>query len=134
MRQQFEGARFALGKVTITAGAVEALADAGEHAATFLAHHVRGDWGEAGHFDTIQLTADERRRGWEATDDGGKINKSNVLNQRDRAMSEYTTFRAKRVWVITCLDPDGRDHGAAARRILTTGGETRTTSTQWSRH
>jgi hypothetical protein len=70
--------------VTITGGAVEALADAGQHAASFLARHARGDWGETGHFDQIELTADERRRGWEATDDPGKINKSNVLNGRAR--------------------------------------------------
>ena len=27
-----------------------------------------GDWGEFGHFELIELTEDERRRGWEATD------------------------------------------------------------------
>jgi len=93
LRRQLEGARFALGKVTITGGAVAALADGSEHAATFLARHVRGDWGECGHCDDIHLTADERRRGWEATDDSGKINKSNLLNRRDRVMSAYMTVR-----------------------------------------
>jgi hypothetical protein len=78
LRQEPEGARFPLEKVTITAGAVAALAEAGEHAAIFLARHARGDWGATGHFDQIELTDDERRRGWEATDDPGKINKSNV--------------------------------------------------------
>ena len=47
--------------VTITGGAVEALAEAGQHAASFLARHARGDWGENGHFDQIALTDDERR-------------------------------------------------------------------------
>ena len=98
---------FPLGKVTITGGAVEALAEAGQHAATFLARHARGDWGENGHFDLIELTENEHRRGWEATDDSGKINKSNVLNRRDRIMSEYATFRGRRLWVITCLDRGG---------------------------
>ena len=58
LRQELEGARFPLGKVTITGGAVEALADAGEHAATFLRCHVRGDWSEYGHCDKIQLSSD----------------------------------------------------------------------------
>jgi hypothetical protein len=104
LRHEPEGARFPLGKVTITGGAVEALADAGQHAASFLARHARGDWGETGHFDQIELTDDERRRGWEATDDPGKINKSNVLGCRDRIMSEYRTGRGQRLWVITSLD------------------------------
>jgi hypothetical protein len=72
LRQEPEGARFPLGKVTITGGAVEALADAGQHAVSFLARHARGDWGETGHFDQIVLTDDEHRRGWEATDDPGQ--------------------------------------------------------------
>lgn len=107
LQRELEGARFSLGKVTITGRAVEALADAGEHAAAFLARHVRGDWGEYGHYDEIELTADERRRGWEATDDSGKINKCNLLNRRDRIMSEFQTARGIRLWIITCLDGDG---------------------------
>jgi hypothetical protein len=96
-----------LGKVTVTGGAVEGLADAGEHAVAFLLRHVRGDWGAYGSCDEIQLTADERRRGWEATDDSGKINKSNLLRCQDRVMSEYETKRGKRLWVITSLDGVG---------------------------
>ena len=107
LRHELEKARFPLGKVTITGGAVDALAEAGEHAATFLVRHVRGDWGEYGHCDDIQLSADERRRGWEATDDSGKINKINLISRRDRVMSEYTTSRGRRLWVITCLDGSG---------------------------
>jgi hypothetical protein len=107
LRDQPEGARFPVGRVTITGGAIAALAASGEHAASFLARHVRGDWGENGHFDHIQLTEDERRRGWEATEDSGKINKSNVLNCRDRIMSEYQTGCGQRLWIITSLDGDG---------------------------
>ena len=107
LRHELENARFPLGKVTITGGAVGALAEAGEHAAAFLVRHVRGDWGECGHCDEIQLSADERRRGWEATDDSGKINKVNLINRRDRVMTEYTTFRGEKLWVITCLDGSG---------------------------
>lgn len=91
----------------ITGGAVAVLAAAGQHAAAFLARHVRGDWGENGDFDHIHLTHDERRRGWEATDDSGKINKSNVLARRDRIMSEYQTSHGQRLWIITPLDGGG---------------------------
>ena len=68
--------------------------------------HARGDWGKHGRFDQIELTDDERRRGWEATDDSGKINKCNVLNHRGHIMSEYATARGGRLWVIS--DWDGR--------------------------
>jgi hypothetical protein len=107
LRAEPNGARFRLGKVTLTPGAVEALGEASQHAAEFLARHVRGDWGALGHFDQVALTADERRRGWEATDDSGKINKSNVLNGRDDVMSEYQTNRGRRLWVITLLHRAG---------------------------
>jgi hypothetical protein len=73
LRQEFAGARFQLGKVTITGGAIAALAEAREHAAPFLARHVRGDWGKHGHCDDIPLTADERRRGWKATEDAESV-------------------------------------------------------------
>jgi hypothetical protein len=49
-RRAMDGATFALGKITITAGAVAALAESSQHAAEFLARHARGDWGEVGHF------------------------------------------------------------------------------------
>jgi hypothetical protein len=107
LRQELEGTRFPLGKVTITGGAVAALADGSEHAAAFLGRHVRGDWGEYGQCDEIRLTPDEQRRGWEATDDSGKINKLNLLNRQGRIMSEYRTGRGVRLWVITCLDRGG---------------------------
>jgi hypothetical protein len=103
LRREPDQARFRLGKVTLTPGAVEALGEASQHASEVLARHVRGDWGTFGHFEQIALTADERRRGWEATDDSGKINKSNVLNGRDDVMSEYETDRGRRLWVITSL-------------------------------
>ncbi len=107
LRQDLENALFPLGKVTITAGAINALADAGEHAAAFMARHARGDWGQYGQCDDIQLSPNERTLGWEATDDSGKINKSNLVNRRNHVMSEYTTARGARLWVITRLDGIG---------------------------
>ena len=53
------------------------------------------------------MSADERRRGWEATDDSGKINKSNLINVRDRVMSEYSTSQDRRLWVVTRLEGNG---------------------------
>lgn len=89
LRHELPGARFALGTVTVTPGAVAALAEAGEHAAAFLTRHVQGDWGAFGHCDAITLSDDELRRGWEATDDTGKVNCWNLLQRRDMVMSEY---------------------------------------------
>jgi hypothetical protein len=77
------------------------------HPDSYLARHARGDWGENGHFGQIELTADEGHRGWEATDDPGKINKSNVLNRRDRILSAYMTTGGKRLWIVTSLDGGG---------------------------
>jgi hypothetical protein len=104
LRRETEGARFALGKITVTPGAVAALAEAAQHAVEFLVRHVRGDWGAFGQYDRIQLSDDERRRGWEATDDTAKINKWNVLNAQDTVMSEYVTAQGTRIWVVTRLD------------------------------
>jgi hypothetical protein len=104
LRGELPGALFPLGKITVTAGAVAALAEASQHAVEFLMRHVKGDWGAVGHCDKTELTADEERRGWEATDDPAKINKWSLLNRRDRLMSEYATARGRRLWVITDLE------------------------------
>jgi hypothetical protein len=104
LHREPEGAQFSLGKITITAGAVAALAEAAQHAIEFLARHGRGDWGTYGQCDQIQLTEDEWLRGWEATDETAKINKWNLLNGQDTIMSEFSTVRGKRIWVMTRLD------------------------------
>jgi hypothetical protein len=104
---KLDEARFALGKVTITPGAVAALAESAQHAVTFLRRHVRGDWGAHGNCDRIVLTDDERRRGWEATGDDAKINKWNLLSCRDRIMSDYETNSGGTLWVITYLEGMG---------------------------
>jgi hypothetical protein len=107
LKRELPGSRFPLGKITITSRAVAALADASQHAVEFLIRHVRGDWGSVGEFDKTDLTEDEERRGWEATDDPAKINRCNLLNRRDRLMSEYTTAQGRRLWVITDLEGRG---------------------------
>jgi hypothetical protein len=90
LRRDVDGSLFPLGKITITPGAVDALSHSYQHVFGFLTRHVRGDWGENGRHDQLELTDDERRRGWEATDDSGKINKSNVL-RRPPAFEQATT-------------------------------------------
>jgi hypothetical protein len=100
-------ARFPLGTVRVTSGALAALADAGGHAAIFLLRHARGDWGTGGQCDQIVLSEDERLRGWEASDDDGKINKSNMRNGRDSILSMYETAKGEQLWVVTNLDTGG---------------------------
>jgi hypothetical protein len=107
IRHEQEEARFWVGRVTITGWAIEALAAASEYAAPYLARHVGGGWGEYGHCDEIQLTADEGRRRWAASADSGKVNRSNLLSRRDLVMSEYATSQGRLPWVITCLDRQG---------------------------
>jgi hypothetical protein len=104
LKRDLEGARFPLRKITITAGAVGALAESGEHAVAFLQRHARGDWGAHGHCDAVELNDDERQRGWEATDDPGKINLWNMIHGRHTINSEYLTGRGIRIWVVTRLD------------------------------
>jgi hypothetical protein len=106
LRRELPGSRFPLGKITITRGAVEVLAEASQHAVEFLARHIQGDWGAFGQCDQIELTADEQRRGWEATDDTGKINKFNLLTHQDSIMSDYSTSHGRRLWVVTHLRGD----------------------------
>jgi hypothetical protein len=65
LERELPGTRFALGQVTITAGAIAALAESNQHAVDFLRRHVQGDWGECRQLERIVLTEDERRRGWE---------------------------------------------------------------------
>src|SRR5207245_330105 len=69
-----EGALFTPGRTTITPGAIEALEDAGQHAAEFLARHLSGDWGNCGRASEIQLTDAEARAGSLGTSDDGKLN------------------------------------------------------------
>lgn len=107
LERELPGARFALGEVTVTAGAIEALAESNQHAVDFLRRHVQGDWGASGQLELIVLTEDERRRGWEATDDSGKINASNLLQRQGDIMSEYSAATGRPLWIVTSLNGRG---------------------------
>ncbi len=77
-------AKFPLGRVVATPGALEALAASGQSPDYFLGRHVAGDWG--------QVSAGDQRLNDEALRDGSRL------------MSAYCTLRGTRVWVVTEAD------------------------------
>lgn len=76
-----KGARFPLGRLLATPGALRALAEAGQSPEEFLARHRAGDWGDLDPEDRW-LNEQALRRGW-------------------RLFSAYRTCRGARLWVIT---------------------------------
>ncbi len=77
-------AKFLPGQVVATPGALEALADARQHAMHFLARHLRGDWGDVDAAD------------WQAND--------HALTHHGRLLSAYTLRSGERLWIITEWD------------------------------
>ena len=77
-------AKFGLGKVVATPGALEALESAGQAPAEFLARHAAGDWGEVSDQDK------------QANDDS--------LTTGARLLSAYRTSLDERLWIITEAD------------------------------
>ena len=76
--------KFPLGQTVATPGALEALQQAGQSPAEFLARHVSGDWG--------QLCADDMRANEEALVNG------------ERILSAYKTNQGVKLWIITEAD------------------------------
>ena len=76
-------AKFELGQVVATPGALEALRDAGRTPVEFLSRHVRGDWGE--------LCDEDNRANEDALRNGSRI------------LSAYSLDEV-RIWVITEAD------------------------------
>ena len=77
-------AKFCLGRLVATPGALEALAQSGQSPAFFLKRHLRGDWGEVDSED------------WQMNDQ--------ALVGGSRLLSAYTTLKGVRLWVITEAD------------------------------
>ena len=77
-------ARFPLGRLVATPGALAALVAAGEFPLTLLRRHVRGDWGEVNKEDR---QANER-----------------ALREGTRLLSAYRTALGQRLWIITEAD------------------------------
>ncbi len=77
-------ARFSLGQVVATPGALEALEEAGQEPVEFLRRHQSGDWGDLGPEDKQE----------------------NELSLREgfRILSAYHTSRGVKIWIITEAD------------------------------
>jgi hypothetical protein len=76
--------KFTLGKVVATPGALEALRESGEDAASYLSRHGSGDWG-------VVDAADAR-----LNDD--------ALADSSRVLSVYILQSGVRIWIITEAD------------------------------
>ena len=90
-------AKFALGQIYSTPGALKALENADQSPARYLARHAAGDWGEV--------------------DDEDKALNDEALTTGMRLLSAYTFANDVRIWVITeaC---DGEGHRVATTILL----------------
>jgi hypothetical protein len=77
-------ARFSLGQVVATPGALAALEQAGQDASELLARHASGDWGEL-------------------SDEDRKVNEFSV-EHGFRLLSSYTLRNGVKMWIITEAD------------------------------
>jgi hypothetical protein len=77
-------ARFSLGRVVATPGALEALAEAGQSAIEFIRRHQSGDWG---------CLSDEDKRENEFS-----------VDKELRIFSAYHTAKGEKIWIITEAD------------------------------
>ena len=77
-------ARFPLGRIVATPGALAALEEAGEIPDTFLKRHVTGDWGEVDEHDRQE-------------------NEFSVAHGF-RLLSAYTVTNGTKLWIITEAD------------------------------
>ena len=77
-------AKFPLGHVVATPGALEALAESGQTPAFFLDQHALGSWGVVDEED------------WRLSDE--------AIKDGSRILSAYLTLKGKRLWIITEAD------------------------------
>jgi len=90
-------AKFPLGQIVATPGAIDAMAESGQDAAFFLRRHAAGDWGEV-------------------CPEDGQLN-DEALKDGSRILSAYRTSKGVKIWVITeATDDDG--HRAATTLLL----------------
>ncbi len=90
-------AKFPLGRLAATPGALEAMEASGQTAEFFIARHASGDYGEVNEED--QQLNDE------------------ALIHGDRILSAYRTLKGVKLWVITeAADDNG--HRAATTILL----------------
>jgi len=77
-------ARFPLGQLVATPGALQALIEAGDSPTSFLQRHVVGDWGE--------LDEEDRQENERSVSSGCRL------------LSAYATSTGTRIWIITEAD------------------------------
>lgn len=77
-------AKFELGQVVATPGALQALAEAEQAPAEFLSRHASGDWGDL--------------------EESDKVENEFSLPRRLRILSAYHTTKGRKLWVITEAD------------------------------
>ena len=77
-------AKFTLGEVVATPGALEALAESNQTPFVFLNRHIRGDWGD--------VCPEDAELNDEALHDGSRI------------LSAYMTAKGEKLWIITEAD------------------------------
>ena len=77
-------ARFPLGRLSATPGALQAIEDSGQSPSDFVDRHMKGDWG--------QVCAEDWRLNDEAVQDGSRI------------VSAYITLKGVKIWIITEAD------------------------------
>jgi hypothetical protein len=92
-----------LGCITVTRGALAALADSRQHIHEFLERHANGDWGQIGSFHGTDVTGQEIASGELATEDSAKQNKIALTTGQGRVMSSYLTRTRAELWVLTTL-------------------------------
>jgi hypothetical protein len=80
-------ARFPLGRLFLTPGAIEALEESGEQPFKFLHRHQSGDWGDLGNLGK----ADKRENEFS-------------VNRALRILSKYHTSKGEALYVITESD------------------------------
>ena len=79
--ERLKQARFPLGQVVATPGALEALDKCGQSPSEFLDRHILGDWGD--------VSEDDKQANEVALVDGSRM------------LSAYTTGQGVRIWIIT---------------------------------
>ena len=90
-------AKFPLGRLAATPGALEAMAASGQTPEFFIAKHLAGDWGEVGTED------------WQLNNE--------AVRDGSRLLSVYRTLKGVRLYVITeAADDNG--HRAATTILL----------------
>ena len=92
-------AKFPLGRLAATPGALEAMAASGQTAEFFIARHASGDYGEV-------------------NDEDRQLNDESLIHG-DRILSAYRSLKGVKLWVIRRQRAPSGDHDTAPGEVLT---------------